>query len=557
MDAMKTQSQNYQQLLDIPNAVIFQLDINGVFTFLNEEWVQLTKYMVEETLGKSFLEYVLEKDKGMVENLLIALAQGDKVGEFLEIGLVSKLGFKELVHVFIRADLDNDQQVQSMSGTLSGLSSRQENVTEFSRNDANYRLISENMTDMVSVLAEDGLVLYASPSHTSILGRNLSDYVGSYPMATIHQEDWEKVFYSFHEMVSTWSSIDLEYRCQHSEGHWLYLEMKCTPIKDADGNIQVISVSRDITKRKKAEEELRQASLKLTTLISSLPYGVLVEDEHGEPTLSNEEYYRIFDTKDQTKINQMIQNYSSYEWNKKQIAHTRQSRSADEIYLTDGRTLERDAVPMVENGKFEGYLWIFRDVTEEKLAEKKLQEANQLLQKLSMADGLTGIANRRCFDESLGENWNRLAVKQEPISLLILDIDSFKAYNDMYGHLAGDTCIQQIAGILSDLSWGSYDLPARYGGEEFVVLLPGSNLVQAMEVAGGIHEAVKNAHIPHKGSSVNAYLTISIGVSSTLATIEDSPAHLIKEADIALYEAKKNGRNQIKVYKSHAAETGD
>lgn len=319
----------------------------------------------------------------------------------------------------------------------------------------------------------------------------------------------------------------------------------------------MISVSRDITKRKKAEEELRQASLKLTTLISSLPYGVLVEDEHGEPTLSNEEYYRIFHTKDTTKISQLIQNYSSYEWNKKQIAHTRQRRSADEIYLTDGRTLERDAVPMLENGKFEGYLWIFRDVTEEKLAEQKLQEANQLLQKLSMADGLTGIANRRCFDESLGGNWNRLALQQEPISLLLLDIDSFKAYNDMYGHLAGDTCIQQIAGILSDMSWGSYDLPARYGGEEFVVLLPGKDLVQAIEVATRIHEAVKNAHIPHKGSSVNAYLTISIGVSSTLASNEDSPSHLIKEADIALYEAKKNGRNQIKVYKSHAAYVAD
>lgn len=148
---------------------------------------------------------------------------------------------------------------------------------------------------------------------------------------------------------------------------------------------------------------------------------------------------------------------------------------------------------------------------------------------------------------------NRLIGKSEPISLLLLDIDSFKAYNDLYGHLAGDTCIQQIAGILDDMPWGSYDLPARYGGEEFVVLLPGKDLEQAVDVAARIHEAVKNAHIPHKGSFISDYLTISIGVASTNVTVQDSSSHLIKEADIALYEAKKNGRNQIKIYQSQTS----
>lgn len=551
---MKNQQQKYQELLDIPNAVIFELNINGVFTALNDEWVQLTGYTVEETLGTGFLDYVLEKDKEPVEEQLKGLVEGVKDGIFLEIALISKLGHTEVVHVFIRSDFNNSYEVRSLSGTLSCLSSRASYVTAYRRNEANYRLISENMTDMVAVLAEDGLVLYASPSHTSILGRNLSDYVGSYPISTIHPEDWERVFHCFHEMISNWVSIDLEYRCQHSDGHWLHLEMKCTPIKDNDGKIQVISVSRDITKRKQAEEALRQASLKLTTLISSLPYGVLVEDESGSPTLFNEAYKNIFYIGDQFELSNLIPYYNDYESMKREIAQTRQIQRSEEIHLIDGRTIERDAIPMEENGKFEGYLWIFRDVTEEKLAEKKLQEANELLQKLSMADGLTGIANRRCFDEALLKNWNRLTEQSVPISLILLDIDSFKAYNDLYGHLAGDTCIQQIAGILKNMPWGSYDLPARYGGEEFVVLLPDRDLVQAIEVATHIHEAVKNAQIPHKGSSISDYLTISIGVASTIATVEATPSHLIKEADIALYEAKKNGRNQIKIYKSQTSQ---
>nr|WP_289342379.1 diguanylate cyclase [Neobacillus sp. CF12]MDM5330060.1 diguanylate cyclase [Neobacillus sp. CF12] len=210
--------------------------------------------------------------------------------------------------------------------------------------------------------------------------------------------------------------------------------------------------------------------------------------------------------------------------------------------------VEMDAVPMEEAGRFDGYLWIYRDVTEDKKAEQKLQEANQLLQKLSMVDGLTGIANRRCFDDTLEKAWDQLISYSEPLSLLLVDIDFFKAFNDLYGHQAGDFCLQKIGDIFKDLPLEPDGLAARYGGEEFVVLLPGQNVAQAVEAAHLVQEAVKNAQIPHKGSSVSECVTLSIGISTMVVTNNHQPAALIMEADRALYQAKDNGRNQIKVY---------
>jgi diguanylate cyclase (GGDEF)-like protein len=131
---------------------------------------------------------------------------------------------------------------------------------------------------------------------------------------------------------------------------------------------------------------------------------------------------------------------------------------------------------------------------------------------------------------------------------LLLDIDFFKTFNDLYGHQAGDACLQQVGGILEKISWGSQDLAVRYGGEEFVVLLPGRTAEQAIETAYVIQKAIEQAHIPHHGSSIGEGLTLSIGISTIMVASMKQPANLIAEADKALYEAKRNGRNQIRVY---------
>ena len=185
------------------------------------------------------------------------------------------------------------------------------------------------------------------------------------------------------------------------------------------------------------------------------------------------------------------------------------------------------------------------DVTE--LVEKglALERANVQLAQLSTTDGLTGIANRRLFDQTLLAEWQRSARSQQPLSLLMVDIDHFKRYNDHYGHLAGDDCLRRVARILESCSMRSGELVARYGGEEFALLLPGTDADEANVVARRCNEEMHKARIVHAGSPASPWLGISVGVASTTATQNSLPETLVERADAALYRAKDNGRGGI------------
>jgi diguanylate cyclase (GGDEF)-like protein len=176
-----------------------------------------------------------------------------------------------------------------------------------------------------------------------------------------------------------------------------------------------------------------------------------------------------------------------------------------------------------------------------------LEESNEQLEHLSTTDALTGLANRRSFDQCLQSEWQRSVRNQQPLSLLMIDIDYFKRYNDHYGHLAGDACLRQIAGILFDCAQRSGELVARYGGEEFALLLPGASAEDATVVAQRCMDEVANARIGHADSLVSPWLTCSIGVATVVATQELVSESLVRCADEALYRVKSDGRARFEV----------
>ncbi|CAD0231144.1 putative Diguanylate cyclase [Planktothrix agardhii] len=175
---------------------------------------------------------------------------------------------------------------------------------------------------------------------------------------------------------------------------------------------------------------------------------------------------------------------------------------------------------------------------------QQLQLANQQLQNLAMVDKLTQIANRRCFDEILNQEWHRLVREKRLLSLLLCDIDYFKQYNDTYGHSQGDICLQQVAQALQQGVQRSIDLVARYGGEEFVVILPHTDQEGALEVAKKIQDVLEQFNLPHRSSNVADRVTMSIGICTLIPTVERFPLDLINEADHSLYQAKTQGRNR-------------
>ncbi|MFZ3084217.1 diguanylate cyclase domain-containing protein [Rhodoferax ferrireducens] len=206
-------------------------------------------------------------------------------------------------------------------------------------------------------------------------------------------------------------------------------------------------------------------------------------------------------------------------------------------------------VNFYETRTSEGYLvaaWV--DVTELVLKGKVLEANNQRLAQQTAMDGLTGLANRRRFDEALTVEWQRAARGGTPLSLLMVDIDHFKNYNDNYGHLAGDQCLRRVSSVLSRCVRRAGELVARYGGEEFVLLLPGADMAHACEIAQMCLDLMQQECVAHAASPTSVHVTLSIGVACALPdAMLDDPASLVNAADAAMYRAKSSGRAHYEV----------
>lgn len=206
-----------------------------------------------------------------------------------------------------------------------------------------------------------------------------------------------------------------------------------------------------------------------------------------------------------------------------------------------------------DRGKIVGSVCVARDLSQlkETLAtlertNERLREANRMLQQLSLLDALTSIPNRRYFEEYFNQEWRRAARNRKDLSLVMVDIDHFKAFNDTYGHQAGDECLKQVARALNSVLKRQSDFVARYGGEEFAIVLPDTDLNGAVLLAEKMLEQVITLQLEHSQSDTSEWLTISAGVASTVPRPGANQAVLVAEADHALYQAKQSGRQQMK-----------
>jgi diguanylate cyclase (GGDEF)-like protein len=184
-----------------------------------------------------------------------------------------------------------------------------------------------------------------------------------------------------------------------------------------------------------------------------------------------------------------------------------------------------------------------REITERKLAEQQLADAYRTVETLAVTDALTGLANRRRFDQCLATEWRRAMRDRKPLSLLLIDADFFKSYNDSYGHLRGDSCLKQIAEAALDVVARPGDLVARFGGEEFAAILPNTGKSGALQLACDICAVMRNRQLPHSFNPVGV-VTVSVGCATLIPKLGKHAAHLIDCADKALYQAKRTGRNR-------------
>lgn len=217
-----------------------------------------------------------------------------------------------------------------------------------------------------------------------------------------------------------------------------------------------------------------------------------------------------------------------------------------ELYFPDGRhcTVEFAAKADILPHQ---HLSILRDISERKRIQQLLEQANRELEYLANHDKLTELANRRYCDEYLDSEWLRLSREKSPLSVILCDVDYFKAYNDSYGHLTGDECLNKIARTISTAVRRPADLVARYGGEEFIIILPNTNSTGAIDVARLIQQEISRRNIPHKASPIADRITLSYGIACSRPDNTFLARSLVDKADQNLYRAKQNGRNQYHV----------
>ncbi|HEU4665133.1 MAG TPA: sensor domain-containing diguanylate cyclase [Dokdonella sp.] len=214
--------------------------------------------------------------------------------------------------------------------------------------------------------------------------------------------------------------------------------------------------------------------------------------------------------------------------------------TGDYVWIRDVVHVVRDA-----QGTVEALVGFMFDISERKRTEERLLGLQAELQDLSFKDALTGLANRRRFDEVVEREWAGATSNGRPLSLVMVDIDYFKQYNDRYGHLQGDACLKQVADLLFGAAQGGRNFLARFGGEEFALVLPDTGAESARKVAARCRDAIVRAHIAHAASAIGHCLTISLGVGTAEPAEEGGLMAFIEAVDRRLYLAKQQGRDRI------------
>ncbi len=462
----------------------------------------------------------------------------------------------------------------SVSVVLEDLRATQRRLQEIA---ALHKLVTENSRDVIIIADFEGNRSYVSSSASNWGGYTPQDMLKSKSLELVHPEDRPKIREVMKHLRSGADGALIECRVRRHDGSYVWTESNLRTIRDpiSGAPTGIINNAREITERKRAEKELADYQEKLAAALEAMTDSVFISNTAGEIVNFNKAFATVHG----------LRNKSEYPRNLSEFFEV------GELLTVDGKVAPLDARPTIralrgetatdveykfrrkdtgetwfgsysfspireKNGSISGSVTVARDITEHKRVEQQLEEAFRTVETLAITDALTGLANRRRFDQCLFTEWRRAMRDRKPLSLLIVDADLFKSYNDTYGHLRGDSCLKQIAEGALDVVARPGDLVARFGGEEFAIILPNTGPSGALQLAQDICAVMRNRQLPHSSNPLGI-VTVSVGCATLIPQPGKHAADLIDYADKALYQAKRTGRNRACSYQPEAKVVGE
>lgn len=451
-----------------------------------------------------------------------ALARTNRLNRMLLALGIAVLG---VLTLFFVAKQRSNRRLQSLLATLG-------------ERELQYRTLAENSSDLVVRMALDGTRRYVSPSTRDILGMAPEELMQP-RWELVHPDDLAPLQQALRTLAEQGGPLTVRYRARHAKGHWVWIEALARRLQAGDGSYEIVYAGRDITARVRAEQALAASQARLRAVADNVPAIISHIDSQERYTFTNSLGHQVFATQETSVIGRTVREVRGEEIYRQIAVHVAEVLAGKRVTF-DGQTTvngkrfhyQTSYVPDVgEDGVQSGFFAFTYDITQ-------LKDAEQALEQLARVDAMTGLANRRYFDERLASTVARCRRQGSPLALLYLDIDHFKRINDGHGHAAGDEVLKVFAARLKSCVREG-DLAARVGGDEFVLLVEGAASEHDAQAVANKLLALMAEPVPVLGQSLQVRASIGIAFSPKCANGEK----LLVAADGALYEAKAAGRN--------------
>jgi diguanylate cyclase (GGDEF)-like protein/PAS domain S-box-containing protein len=550
--SLGSERERFQNLIENAPFGMMMIDPDGAVRYLNPKFVEIFGYALKDlSHGREWFRKAYPDPEYRHQVIaewksdLAKFTVGEKRPRIFTVTCAD--GGRKIIK-FIPVQLRSGENLMSCEDITDITRAQQ----ELEKSEERYRTILATIEDGYYEVDLAGNILFFNEAYPEIMGyppeelgeRNYRTYVDS--------ENAKKMFEVFNAVFRTGNpSRGFDWEVIRKDGSRGIIDCSVSLVKDGNGNpVGFRGILRDRTEHRRAEARIRESERQLKEMLENLELLVVELNADGKVVYVNPSFIQVtgYGLKEVLQADYFTQFLDPQEQGKikeafadllKKNANTHYenailTRSGQTRTVSWNNTVLRDSL-----GNPIGTLSLGRDITEERLAQK-------ILQRLTTLDGLTGISNRRHFDDALDQEWRRCQRDKKPLSLIMGDIDFFKAFNDTHGHQMGDYCLKKVAGALSEPLKRPGDLVARYGGEEFMVILPDTGLPGARQIAQTMRSQVEDLGLPHDTSPVKKVVTISLGVATTIPSPMNSATDLLSAVDQALYKAKHEGRNRVR-----------